>query len=479
MAWKPEPRRIVPPLTALAVSAALFYLGTGFTPIGLLAWLAPLPVLLVAPRVRGLTATAIAFAAWFLGSANSWGYYLDSFDVPLPIAIPIVVGQAVLFAGGVALYRALLTAGRPLPAALAPPALWAGAIFLIGMASPVGVIGPLATSQADIPVVLRLASLTGGTGIEFLVLFIPCGLAAALTVRKGRALTAIVTAAVLAAALGYGLARPLAGAGPGRTVALVARDHSPWAPDVTTPEGREILAAYTERIAALPDDVDLAVVPEGAFTVHAPDLPALTEPLRATGVDVAIGVIYYENDRKYNTTLAVPADGGPPAMYRMWHANPSGGLTAGTDLVMLPGTGDVALGMCRDVNFPDPAGAYADAGAKSIVLPGRDGDSNGRQHAIAAVIRGVEHGMSVAWSADQGVVLLADAHGRILAEGPTDGTGFTIVSAVLPDGPGATPYTRLGDWFGWTSAALALALLVAPRWLTRRRTPGSAAPGSP
>lgn len=474
MAWKPEPRRIVPPLTALVVSAALFYLGTGFTPIGPLAWLAPLPVLLIAPRVRPWTATAIAFAAWFLGSANTWGYYIDSYDVPLPIAAGILIGCALIFAAGVALFRVMVTAARPLLAALAPAALWSAFFFLAGILSPVGVIGPLATSQADLPPVLRLASLTGGVGIEFLVLFVPSGVAAAIAVRRGRALTAIVTAAVLAAALGYGLARSLAGEGPGREVALIARDHAPWAPEITAPEGRDLLTAYAGHIAALPSDVDIAVLPEGAFSVRAPDLPTLTEPLRAAshGADVVLGVVLYENGRKFNATLAVPADGGTPAIYRMWHANPDGGLTAGTELVGLPGQDAVALGMCRDVNFPGPADAYASAGAKTILLPARDGDSNGRQHAVAGMIRAVENGMAMAWSGDRGVLMIADGHGRILAEAPTDGDGFTTVRAVLPDGPGATPYTSLGDWFAWASVLVTLALLglacFGRRWLTRR-----------
>lgn len=479
MAWKRESRWF--PLIVLVLSTGLFFFGTGFSPIGLLAWLAPLPVLFVATRVSGWTAAGVAFGAWLLGSSSTWGYFFNSVDVPLPLGIFILVFIAALFAGAVALYRAMIRAGRPILAVLAPGALWAGAFFLIGKASPVGVILPLATSQADLPVVLRLASLTGGVGIEFLVLVTACGVAAVPAVHKGRALTAAVTGVLLVAALGYGIARPAAGEGEKRTVALVGRDIAPWAPDVATPEGRENVAAFAARIAELPDGVDIAILPEGVFGAHMEDLAALVDPLRtvatAKKIDIIGGLSLREGDRKYNTSIAIPADGGTPVIYRMWHAD--GPNTSGTELTWLPADDRVAIAICRDVNFPDPAADYALAGANTILLSGRDQEPIGRQHAITAVIRGVEHGMSVAWAADQGHLILADAHGRILAETPTDGDGFTVIQGELPEGPGATLYTRFGDWFAWACAAFAavcLGLLVMRGIRGRRtRTPGAPA----
>lgn len=55
---------------ALATSAIAFFFGTGLHPIWWLTWLAPLPVLIAAPRHSPWTARALAFVAFTLGALN-------------------------------------------------------------------------------------------------------------------------------------------------------------------------------------------------------------------------------------------------------------------------------------------------------------------------------------------------------------------------------------------------------------------------
>jgi apolipoprotein N-acyltransferase len=76
-----------------------------------------------------------------------------------------------------------------------------------------------------------------------------------------------------------------------------------------------------------------------------------------------------------------------------------------------------------------------------------------------AVVRGVENGFAVARVAQQGFLTFSDAFGRILAEeSSAKAPAAFLVQEILP-GPGATFYTRFGDWFGWT-CLIAVALLV-------------------
>ncbi|GIG64166.1 nitrilase-related carbon-nitrogen hydrolase [Phytomonospora endophytica] len=476
--------KLWPPLIALAASTALFYVGTGFRPVSILTWVAPLPVLWLATRVGTPVAVPVAGLAWFLGSSNTWAYYLDSYDVPLPIALGILVGCALLFALSVWLFRALAVPGRVVLASLAAPALWTGASFLIGKVSPVGVIGQLMTTQTDLPATLQLASVTGGWGVEFLVLFVPAGIAAAVShgiPRSRRIRAAVVTGAVLVLALGFGIARMSADPGESRNVALLVRDNAAWAPDVALPEGAEAVAAYAAQIAALPAEVDLVVLPEGAFSAFDDTLGELTGPLGTVaaehGVDIVAGLILFEDggpDRggtKWNTAIAIPAS-GTPSVYRMWNANTDGSkLSRGGELAFVPGGGTLALGVCRDVNFPDPAASYAEAGARMWLLPAQDQVVNGRQHAVAGVLRAMEHGMSLAWSSKLGTLMLTDAYGRILAEADADKThDFVTVVAEVPAGPGATFYTRTGDWFPWGCAGLAAGAFALVLWGRRGRS---------
>jgi apolipoprotein N-acyltransferase len=66
-----------------------------------------------------------------------------------------------------------------------------------------------------------------------------------------------------------------------------------------------------------------------------------------------------------------------------------------------------------------------------------------------AVVRGVEQGFTIARAAQQGNLTFSDAYGRILAETASSSASEVFLARGLPPGPGATFYTRFGDWFGW------------------------------
>lgn len=454
-------RRALTGSTALLASAVLFFFGTGLAPIAALAWLAPLPVLLVAPRIDTRFALVVAFLANFLGSTNSWSYYLHSRDVPLPAGALISVGSALMFVLVIWIFRTLVSRGHALLAAAAAPAAWVGVLYLVSLASPLGVVGTLATTQADIPLVLQVSSVTGAWGVEFLVLFVPAAIAAVLApgVRSmARWRAGVGTAVVLAVVLGGGMLRLSNQQEPGQRVALIAHNQSDWGTDVATPTGRELLTAYLDQIAALPDDVITAVLPEGQFSVNGSSFTSLTEPLaqaaRDRHIDIVAGAISRETT-DVNLALALPAEGGNPVVYRKHHDLVS---PPSDDLVMPPRAGvRMGLAICADLNFPNPARDYAQAGARLLAVPASDEDTNAWQHSRSALLRGVETGQSVAWSARRGTLLIADGFGRVQAETRTGGPApFTTLIADVPAGPGATPYAHLGDWFPWLCLALPL-----------------------
>jgi apolipoprotein N-acyltransferase len=76
-----------------------------------------------------------------------------------------------------------------------------------------------------------------------------------------------------------------------------------------------------------------------------------------------------------------------------------------------------------------------------------------------AVVRGVEDGFTIARAAQQGNLTFSDAYGRILAETSSSRIPEAFLIGNLPPGPGATLYTRFGNWFGWL-CVIALTLLV-------------------
>ncbi|MEV1115430.1 nitrilase-related carbon-nitrogen hydrolase [Actinosynnema sp. NPDC049800] len=451
------------PLVVLAGlgSAALFYFGTGLAPIAALAWLAPLPVLLVAPRTSGRVAAALAFGACLLGLTNTWPFLAHSHDLPLlPWGVAIGIGMAATFALVVTLFRALLNRGRALLAVTTAPAAWVAVLYVAASTNPVGIMGTLATTQADVPLVLQTTAITGAWGVEYLVLFAPAAVAAVVTRRDVR--VAAFAGFVLAAVSIGGAVRLAQDDGPVQRVALVASNNHGWATDLGTPAGPELVAAYARQVEALPDGVRVAVLPEAAFGARearpAVLVDTMTALARAEGIDIVVGFAQWTDGKKYNYAVTFPASGGEPVKYLKHHDLVS---PAGRDLALLGSTG---VAICADVNHPDPSSDYATAGARLLAIPASDEDDNGWQHSRTALLRGAENGVAVAWGGRKTRLMASDARGRVVGEAATGGGGpFTVVVADVPTGEGPTPYARLGDWFAWLCAGLAVAGLVGAR----------------
>ncbi|NUT91864.1 MAG: acyltransferase [Saccharothrix sp.] len=432
--------------SALGASAVLFFFGTGMSPLPALTWLAPLPVLLLARRDR--LAPVVGFVAYLLGTTNSWAFELRSHDVPMvPVGLMINLGGSLTFALAVWVFRRHVVGGRPVLAALSAPALWTGLLYVVSLLNPMGVSGTFANDVADVPVVLQAASVTGMWGVEFLVLFVPAAIAACVTSVRA----ALVAVAVVGVALGVGIVRLAAEPGSVRKVAAIATNQRQWAPDLDTSEGRDVVAAYVREIEALPSGVDTVVLPEGTVGSRSVDPAGLVEPLRAVAVarriDVVVGYIHQADRANY--ALVVPGDGSAPLTYLKHHDFTS---PQGRDLVIRDGAG---VAICADVNLSDPIGDYAAAGTGLLLVPASDETDNGWQHSRTLLLRGVEHGQATVWSARTGALMIADGYGRVPADANTGGPGpVTTIVADVPVGPGATPYTRLGDWFAWLCLAL-------------------------
>ena len=101
----------------------MFFLGTGLAPLWPLIWLAPIPLLWVAPRLSARWAFGVAAAAYALGGLNEWSY--SRTVLPTYIVILILVLSACLFALGVTLFRMGVVRGKLWLAVLVFPAYWA------------------------------------------------------------------------------------------------------------------------------------------------------------------------------------------------------------------------------------------------------------------------------------------------------------------------------------------------------------------
>ncbi|KAB8197334.1 acyltransferase [Nonomuraea phyllanthi] len=463
-------------LAATAASAVLFFFGTGFAPIPALTWLAPLPMLLLAPRVSGRAAFLLASLAFLLGVTNQLTFFLRTPSVPQPIGFAIMIGSSLLFGLVVWLFQALARRGLLLLAACAAPAVWVAFMYLTAVTNPTGIVWPLATSVAGVPVVTQIASVTGAWGVEYVLLLAPAALAAVLwpgAAWRPRLRTGAVGAAACLLVLVFGAVR-LAGPDPatGPRVAVMSATRYQWAPDAAAPDVQALIRDYVKEIAALPEGVDLVVLPEGTLGTDEASrdraLAPLREVARERGMDVVIGIVHSTPEIKYNYSVALPGDGSAPVFYTKWHFAPGIPFRHGDELAFARDR--VGLANCMDLNFASPIRDYARAGARLMAVPAADEFGNGWQHSRMGLLRGVETGLPVAWAAQWGTPMISDAWGRVLAGTDTEGTRQPFVTAFadVPQGPGPTVYARFGDWFAWLCLALTVAGLVALRSVPRQ-----------
>jgi apolipoprotein N-acyltransferase len=170
-------------LLAVALSACAYYVSIGLGEFWPAAWIAPIPVLLVAFRSSWRTAALAAFAAYFLGSLNLFAFFAKIAPVPLLVAELAVI--ALVFAAAVLVAR---FAVRRLPgwaSAFAFPAAWTSYKFLSSLVSPHSTSLSLAYAQTDVLPLIQIASVTGLWGVTFVVTLAPPRIAR-LTVRAPR-----------------------------------------------------------------------------------------------------------------------------------------------------------------------------------------------------------------------------------------------------------------------------------------------------
>src|SRR6266702_861474 len=425
---------------AAVTSAMLFYFGTGLRPAPWCTWLAPLPVLLLAPRVGARTACAAAFAAWLGGETPMWGYFLNTLRIPPPVAMIVIVGSALLFGLVVVAARALALRGHLLMAAGVVPAAWVALEYVMSVTTPNGAWWSLAYTQAGVLPVLQTASAAGPWGITFLVMGVPAAAAALLAPgAAGRLRVAVASTAILAVALTYGA----------------------W--QLRTPDG-----VQPDKVALLA--TDRLIHPEPVTTPAAGDIIA--------------GLILIQGGDKRNAALDFPADGGRPVYYFKRHLVP--GLehkfATGKENAFVPGSErHWAIAICFDMDFPALVRGYRRGGATVVFVPAWDFGRDAWLHSRMAITRGVENGLPVVLAARQGVLTVSDPHGRVLAEAPTGGASLVSVTSDLPRRAVPTLYTTFGDWLAWTCILLLLAgsagLLITA--ITSRRRSGVHEPSVP
>ncbi|HEV2681899.1 MAG TPA: nitrilase-related carbon-nitrogen hydrolase [Rhodanobacter sp.] len=456
-------------LTATALAALGWWFGSGVQPLWWLTWLAPLPVLWLAPRVRARWAALAAFAAYAIGGINQWDYLHGYIGLPVVAIIQAVGTPAFLLALCVLLFRRLLLRGHALAATLALPVMWVAVEYVNNLISPHGTFFNVGYTQMDALPIIQIAAVTGIWGIGFLVLLLPAAIAAQTAdqaSKRSRMTAAAIAALLIVVTFAYGSWRLQAPTTATIRIGLVSlQERARSAADLQARDAHYV--DVTKRLADA--GARIVLTPETSFASDDAYLPAFAELAKQRNLTVGIGVDSTSDPRAERNMLMVFQPGAmSPATYNKRHLLV--GLeqyTPGNSYTMLEGTPRIGLAICKDMDFHDTGHAYAARHAQLLLVPASDFTVDGWLHSRMAILRGVENGFAIARAAHSGRLTLSDDRGRVLAEASSEKHHAELVGE-LPLRETHTLYTQWGDWFAWLDLAGLIVLLgLALRTLRR------------
>lgn len=445
------------------LSAAAFWLSTGLGEVWPLAWVAPVPVLWLAYSRSPRRAIAPAVLAWFLGSLNLFAFL--SRVMPAPVVVALLLAPSLVFGllvafGGVAVRRL-----GPLGGALAFPAAWTSYEFLLSLVSPHGTALSVGYSQVQWLTLMQMVSVTGLWGIVFLVTYVPSAIAASLSHRSPRPLVPAAALLLLAVAFGgYRLRHAPASTsirvGLGVTDTDIGRVFETTDPAMTL----AIVRGYADRIDRLArDGATLIVLPEkmtGATPASVPEAAAiLADAARRNRVTVVAGINRVAIEPRRNVAWVFGPDGRQLVEYDKHHMLPgpeTGYLVGVQPALFTLATAAAGVAICKDMDFQGWSREYGRRDVRLLAVPAWDFVVDGRLHFRMALARSIENGFAMVRAAEQGLLTVTDGYGRVSAS-RTSGIDALLVADVVP-GPGATFYTRNGDWCGWLAVGLAASL---------------------
>jgi len=450
------------------LSGGLLALAGGLHPSWAAAWIASVPVLVAGFKSTGRGALALGLLSGLVGGTSVLGYYATV--LTMPVALVILVLQAIVYAGGV---RLAWGARRRLPDLLsvfALPCWFAAFDLLVAAFSANGTAGSPAYSQMNFPPVLQVASLGGVPAVTFVVYLFSSILAhviAGVGPRMRRLIVVAPALLVVAACVGLGNWRiSTAPAEPKILVAAAALDQKSALPD----DWHAAVEAYRPLLAQARDrHVGVMVLPEEIALVSADDLQAIQADLgslaRLSEMSLAVGFRVADATKLRNVLLLFTPD-GRALSYDKQHLIPGlefPRITPGTSPALIAEVGGHRLGgaICKDFDFVDVSRSLGAGRAGLVLAPAWDFREDGWLHGRMAMLRGVEGGFTLVRAAREGTMSVSDRYGRVLAEAPSGPTAPLLVTQAPVPTSGPTIYAQVGDVFGWACVGLLLLLMAS------------------
>jgi len=449
--------------------------------LAVLAWVAPVPWLVLATRAQGwrqwsglFALSVVAHVAWMAKVVTAPMPWALAFGFGLPVALGTFVGLRA--------YRAVRDRGGVLVAL----AFHVGFVVLSDVvgarASELGAWSTMGNAMVGDLVLLQITSVLGLSAIGFLLASVSGVIATALTIREPRRMLpwAVAAATLVLGAYGFGAWRLDAGRPEGRSVRAAAVTTAVGLDERGLPDDAVLLAAVDELFArserAIELGAELVVWNEAAAMLRAPHeadtIARGRELARRHGVELVMGYAVLVREEPFsfrNEYVWIDREGELVERYAKHHPVPGEPSIRGEEPLRAHdhGYGRAAGALCYDYDFPAMALEHARLGADLVVVPSSDWRGIDPYHTEMARVRAIEGGFSVLrpvrWAASAGFDSLGRVRGWMPAE---DTSGVMVVS--LPTRRVDTIYARAGD-APMATLAGGLGVFVLARTVRRRR----------
>ena len=415
----------------------------------------------------------------------------------LPVAVLVLATLGAYLALFWAATSGALAWGRR---ALGPGVLWLAPVFWVAAellrahllsGFPWGLLGYVPYRRLAL---IQVAAWTGVYGVSFLLVLVNAALAWIALGREWKAQVAgaLGAGAAVGAALLVGHSHLVAAGTPPRVPVALVQGNIEQALKWDAAYKAETLRIYADLTRQAAPAARLVVWPEAAVPAYLRLEPALLGWLTDLATEVGTPLLVGAPDtrangrvtRYLNSAFFVGPE-GVRARYDKIHLVPFGEYVPLKRLLFFveaiaadigdftPGAGSVVLPLegapfgtviCYEVIFPNLFRQFVAEGASFMANITNDawfGDSGGpRQHLAMVPLRAVENGVAVVRAANTGISAVVAPSGAIEAELPLGRRG--VLRAAVPLRAGGTVYTRVGDVFAYTCAALSVATLAAP-----------------
>ncbi|WP_165939990.1 nitrilase-related carbon-nitrogen hydrolase [Dyadobacter psychrotolerans] len=457
---------------ASLLSGLCWYLGNGLSgEYWYLVWFAPVFSLITTYYFSPKVSFWLAFGSYFLGRL-SWFAYLHTVVSFLPaiaitLALPYVYARIVVKSGNVVLTNnSWLTV-------FAYPVLWTAFEYLLFLLSPDGSATSLAYSQAGVLPLIQVASLTGISGITFLISLAPSLIAVCWFTfeRKRKWFTALTVLAAVLFAFSFVFGsyrinhRSVSEERSIKTglVAMQRRLHYnseqktiSQIKSVTETYAREIskLAGIGAKVVLLPETV-IQLTKQNEQSV----ISVFSKTAKENRIYIIAGFTNYLQAQARNSALIFDSNGNIANRYDKVH------LVAGHERQFAPGSKpgtfqigslNAGIAICKDLDFPRYIREYGKEKIDLLFVPAYDFVVDDWMHSRMAILRGVENGFAIIRTARDGRLTISNYLGEALFERDNSSGEKTNLLGTVSSFHKETLFSIAGDWLGAVSLIIVL-----------------------